>query len=80
MTKTGLIVKRFRIEARMPQKGVAEQIQVPLATYRSWEYGKCLPNYMNIEKLLDFYDEYEDVDSLYKAWVEEKGGKDIENF
>lgn len=79
MTKTGLLIKRFRIEDCYPQKTVAEIIGVPLATYRSWEYGKCLPNYKNIEKLLEHYSENEDIENLYQAWVEERGGK-IDNI
>lgn len=75
MTKTGQILRRLRIEQHMSQKSISERLFLPLGTYRSWEYGKCLPNYENIENILNFYYNSDLKDMLYNTWVEERENK-----
>lgn len=46
-----LNIKKIRIELNMTQRTMALLIGVPLTTYKSWEQGRCLPNFQNNEKI-----------------------------
>jgi transcriptional regulator with XRE-family HTH domain len=35
-------LKRLRIQRKLSMKELAEAIQVPLSTYREWEYGRAI--------------------------------------
>lgn len=45
-------IKLLRIEMRLTQEKMAHLIGVPKTTYQSWEMGKNLPNFENLNKLI----------------------------
>ena len=45
-------LRDLRFTYHKTQKALAEILNVPESTYRSWESGKCLPSYKTLENIV----------------------------
>lgn len=52
---TPKVLKELRLEARLTQAELAEQVGIPLPTLRDMEYGKTNPTAKNISKLGQYF-------------------------
>lgn len=74
----GSILRLLRIKSRHTQREVAEELEVPHTTYKSWEYGKSLPRPCRIDDLISFFENYLDcenmqlLDDLIKSYEDTK--------
>jgi hypothetical protein len=62
------LVKRIRLKMRCTQKSFALLIAVPLSTYKSWEYWRCLPTFEHLGLLqLSLKSYSKELDAAYMA-------------
>lgn len=47
-------LKRLRMKLRATQQRMATDLKIPYSTYKSWEQGKCLPTFVNLERVIKF--------------------------
>jgi DNA-binding XRE family transcriptional regulator len=50
-------LKELRVELFFTQQEMATHAQIPLSTYKYWEYGYCLPNGKHFVLLKKFFEE-----------------------
>lgn len=71
--KFSAVLKEMRIELFFTQQELATLAQIPLSTYKYWEYGYCLPSGKHFLLLKKFFEELKaDTISLEKAYKTEK--------
>lgn len=51
--KIGTRIKRIRIDKKMSQKSVAEQLGIPYSTYSNYENNNREPNYDTLKRIAD---------------------------
>lgn len=64
-------LRRIRSIVRLRQKEMADRLDAPLATYKSWEAGKKTPRKMampELERRINalFHDLYDEDDGMFK--------------
>lgn len=52
----GSIIHSLRLEKNLPQKAIAEYLNVSVATVSNYEVDRHLPDVNTLAKLADFYD------------------------
>jgi len=60
-------LKEIRIREGLTQKEIAAQLNIPMSTYRLWEYGTSLPHVNKWNKIKYYFD-----DELNEIYIAER--------
>lgn len=68
-----IVLKEARTRALATLVSISDETHIPISTYKTYEFGTCLPRPSNMQKLLDFFEKKKiDTRTLYNVYVDYK--------
>lgn len=67
------LFRECRIKHFLTQRNMAQKLNVPVSTLKSWEQGTAIPNYENWLKIKEIYTSNEiDIEKLEELYLQRK--------